>query len=164
MKEWSGTDKDPLYLSARDDSFQIVDGKLQIVIVDIDGTLAIHNGRSPYEFFKLDTDLPNQPVIEVVRALHDAGYGIIYLSGREEKYRVQTARWLATHVVVPANISLLMRLTGDYRADDVIKREIYYHYIEPYYGVLCVLDDRNRVVEMWRKLGLTVLQVADGDF
>ena len=32
------------------------------------------------------------------------------------------------------------------------------------YNVKFVLDDRNRVVEMWRSLGLTCLQVADGDF
>jgi len=30
--------------------------------------------------------------------------------------------------------------------------------------VLCVLDDRNRVVAMWRRRGFRVLQVANGDF
>jgi hypothetical protein len=30
--------------------------------------------------------------------------------------------------------------------------------------VTCVLDDRDQVVNAWRALGLTVLQVADGDF
>ena len=27
-----------------------------------------------------------------------------------------------------------------------------------------VFDDRNQVVDMWRKNGLTCFQVADGDF
>ena len=31
-------------------------------------------------------------------------------------------------------------------------------------NVLCVFDDRVRLVEMWRKNGLTCLQVNDGDF
>jgi FMN phosphatase YigB (HAD superfamily) len=30
--------------------------------------------------------------------------------------------------------------------------------------VFLVVDDRNKVVDMWRSLGLTVFQVADGDF
>ena len=36
--------------------------------------------------------------------------------------------------------------------------------IKDKYQVDYVLDDRNQVVEMWRSLGLTCLQVADGDF
>ena len=30
--------------------------------------------------------------------------------------------------------------------------------------VAMVFDDRNQVVDMWRKNGLTTFQVADGDF
>jgi hypothetical protein len=30
--------------------------------------------------------------------------------------------------------------------------------------VIAVFDDRNQVVRMWRDLGLTVFQVADGNF
>ena len=30
--------------------------------------------------------------------------------------------------------------------------------------VFLVVDDRNKVVDMWRSLGLDVFQVADGDF
>ena len=30
--------------------------------------------------------------------------------------------------------------------------------------ILFVLDDRSQVVKMWRELGLTCLQVADGNF
>ena len=30
--------------------------------------------------------------------------------------------------------------------------------------VFAVFDDRNQVVDMWRKNGLTTFQVADGDF
>ena len=37
-------------------------------------------------------------------------------------------------------------------------------HIEPFYDVLCVLDDRDQVVRMWRHRGLTCLQVAPGNF
>ena len=30
--------------------------------------------------------------------------------------------------------------------------------------VLCVFDDRQKVVDMWRELGLTCMQVDKGDF
>jgi len=30
--------------------------------------------------------------------------------------------------------------------------------------IFAVFDDRNQVVDMWRKNGLTTFQVADGDF
>jgi hypothetical protein len=57
-----------------------------------------------------------------------------------------------------------MRKYGDYRKDYVVKREIYEQLIAPDYDILCVLDDRNSVVDMWREIGLTCLQVAPGDF
>ena len=57
-----------------------------------------------------------------------------------------------------------MRGEGDHRSDDVTKGEIYMNCIEPWYDVVCVFEDRNRVVKMWRDLGLLVAQVYDGDF
>jgi len=57
-----------------------------------------------------------------------------------------------------------MRATGDNRKDSIVKKEIYEGIIKPVFDVKFVLDDRNQVVEMWRSLGLTVLQVADGNF
>jgi hypothetical protein len=57
-----------------------------------------------------------------------------------------------------------MRKEGDVRKDAIVKGEIYEKNINGKYNVLFVLDDRNQMVEMWRGLGLTCLQVADGDF
>lgn len=42
--------------------------------------------------------------------------------------------------------------------------ELYERYVQPIGSVTAVLDDRARVVAMWRALGLTVLQVAEGNF
>jgi hypothetical protein len=60
--------------------------------------------------------------------------------------------------------ALHMRAHGDNRPDHVVKRELYRRRIKSRYKVTAVLDDRMKVVRMWRGLGLTVLQVADGDF
>jgi hypothetical protein len=57
-----------------------------------------------------------------------------------------------------------MRPTGDRRKDWVVKSELYRDHNEPRYEVLLVLDDRDQVVRAWRELGLTVFQVAEGDF
>jgi hypothetical protein len=56
-----------------------------------------------------------------------------------------------------------MRGNGDNRADTVVKREIYQMYFADA-DVFGVIDDRASVVTMWRRLGLTVVQVAEGNF
>ncbi|MFD0555588.1 hypothetical protein FB566_0795 [Stackebrandtia endophytica] len=137
--------------------------KTSAVIVDIDGTVAIRGDRSPYDESRVGWDSPNPTVIAVVAALHDAGHAIVFVTGRTSGCRLDTTKWLQAHVPVPYEL-LLMRRPGDQRPDQTIKRELYTRSIRPRYRVLCVLDDRDRVVKMWRGLGLTVLQVAEGDF
>ncbi len=128
-----------------------------IVICNLDGTLALHNGRNPYDASTCDQDLLNAPIADIVD--HEK---IVLVSGREDKYREQTLKFLTKYNI--RYLKLLMRKTGDFRNDAVVKKEIYGNYIKGNYNVKFVLDDRNRVVEMWRSLGLTCLQVADGDF
>lgn len=139
-----------------------------LFLVDIDGTVAVRpdvpGARSPYDWGRVGEDLPNQPVITVVQALHAAGHRIIYLSGRSERCRAATGTWIAEHIGVPGE-ALLMRKDGDHRPDYVIKRELYERFVVPVGPVTAVLDDRASVVRMWREdLGLTVFQVAEGDF
>jgi predicted kinase len=139
-------------------------GKTVAIICDLDGTLCLHNGRSPYDTDKCDTDEIN-PAIQTL--LNDwkgtMDYPIIFVSGREEKYLDKTLAWLKKHDL-DENMFIYMRSTGDKRPDDVVKEEIYKEKIEPFFNISYVLDDRNRVVDMWRRNGLTCLQVAEGDF
>jgi len=91
------------------------------------------------------------------------GYKIILLSGREEKYKEPTFRFLETHQI---NFDiLLMRKTSDNRKDSIIKKEIFAEHIQDKYFIEFVLDDRNQVVDMWRNdLKLPCFQVYYGDF
>jgi hypothetical protein len=57
-----------------------------------------------------------------------------------------------------------MRTEGDHRSDDIVKKEIYEKRIAPQYDVVIVFDDRDKVVKMWRDLGLLCGQVYYGDF
>jgi predicted kinase len=133
------------------------------VLVDIDGTVAIMDGRSPYDMARVDEDTPNPAVIEAVRAMYAAGHRIIFCSGRTDDARQSTEAWLARHVGIPYE-SLHMRMTGDQRKDSVVKREIFDLQVRERYHVVGVFDDRAQVVRMWRALGLTVFQVAEGAF
>lgn len=133
------------------------------VIVDIDGTVADCTGvRNPYDPSKYHLDKPKTKVIKLVQELHyDLGYEIIFCSGRHEDYRDATEEWIYEHIKVP--FRLLMRHYKD-RDDSVEKLDLFNTFIRDSYNVKFVLDDRKRVVEMWRSLGLLVLQVDEGDF
>jgi predicted kinase len=139
------------------------EGVPEAFLVDIDGTVAVMGDRSPYDESRVSEDTPNEPVIRVVRALHSAGYRILFCSGRTDACRADTAAWLAAHVGVPYP-ALHLRAAGDQRKDSIVKAEIFEEHIRHAYRIVGVLDDRAQVVRMWRALGLTVLQVAEGDF
>jgi len=139
--------------------------KPKVVICDLDGTLSLFEKvdksqphyRNPYDASTCDNDLLNEIVAEIID-----DYFVILVSGREDKYKAPTLRFLEKHNIRYEN--LYMRKSGDNRKDSIVKKEIYEEFIKPNYKVKFVLDDRNQVVEMWRSLGLTVLQVADGNF
>lgn len=133
------------------------------VLVDVDGTLALAQGRSLYDESTVSEDLPNSAIIAVVQALHRDRHRIIVISGRTEAARVDTLAWLARHLQVPID-ALYLRAVGDRRRDVTVKHEIYRRHIKNHYTILCVLEDRNQVVDLWRSLNLTCLQVAPGDF
>ena len=77
-------------------------------------------------------------------------------------------RWWLTSHLIGASIRytplLFMRGYGNHQRDDIVKEELYTKNVKPYYDVELVIDDRQQVVDMWRKLGLTCWQVAPGNF
>ena len=134
------------------------------IIVDMDGTYALIGDRSPYDASKAhEIDFPNHSVVKTVELYSNAGYKIIFCSGREDKDRETTMMFIERHSP-NMEYQLFMRNTGDSRPDDIIKEEIYRNEIEGKYNILFILDDRARVVSKWRDLGLTCFQVAEGNF
>jgi predicted kinase len=138
------------------------DEKQNAFIFDIDGTLAIMGDRSPYDVTKIDLDTPNHNITMILRILKATGLPVIILSGRTDDCREETMDWLTNNSIPFDYIG--MRDTGDLRKDSVVKEEIYHKFIEPKFNIIGVFDDRDQVVDMWRSLGLTCLQVAYGKF
>jgi predicted kinase len=144
----------------------------RLVLVDMDGTLAdcehrrqfIREGRHDWDNFEAQTlkDEVIYPIMNLVNILYREGYTIIIVSGRQiDRAGKDTETWLK----MKANFQhrhLFMRNGEDSRPDNVVKQEILDKL--PKDQIAYVLDDRNQVVEMWRKNGLTCLQVADGNF
>ena len=138
--------------------------KEKAIIVDVDGTLADMKGiRGPFEWDKVLQDKPHLDVIEMIQDFASLNkYKIIITTGRDGCCIQNTVKWLDRHKV-PFD-DFYMRPEGDFRKDNIIKSEIYMDHIRPKYDVKFVVDDRDQVVEMWRSLGLRVLQVAPGNF
>nr|DAS17539.1 MAG TPA: polynucleotide kinase [Caudoviricetes sp.] len=132
-----------------------------IIVCDIDGTVAKMNGRSPYDYTQVHTDLPRHAVIDAVLGLADqTGAMIVFVSGRKMDCRDITVKWLEKNVLVSTEFELFMRQFNDNRPDTVVKREIYDTFLKGK-NVIAVFDDRPSVVDMWNDLGLTVFAVAD---
>lgn len=135
------------------------------ILVDLDGTLAEHVARSPYDYSRVKTDGVHQPIRKLVNGYADSGYTIIGFSGRPDidNVRRDTLEWLAENDI--AMDYLYMRPADMLTENDAdVKQFLFDKYIRNNYDVEFMLDDRNRVVRRMRKLGIKVLQVADGDF
>ncbi len=145
------------------------------VLVDIDGTVALMGSRrGPFEWHKVGLDEPNVPVVDLVRTLlwsrdyaEDYAYSpqptVIFMSGRDSACRAATADWIRKHVG-DFGFALHMRPAGDMRKDSVVKLELYNQYIRGKFNVAFCLDDRKQVIDMYRSIGLTVLDVAGNTF
>lgn len=143
--------------------------KREIVLVDVDGTLAnlehrvhyVRRNNPDYDafFMQVIKDAPRKDVIAQVKEYADAGYPIFIISARPETTREDTERWLSKHLTFPY-VTLLMRQANDKRPDTDVKQDILNHLQG--YKIKVVFDDRPSVIRMWRENGLEVIDVGDG--
>jgi len=89
---------------------------------------------------------------------------LVYVSGRPDSHRDMTAYWLADHLGAAWTGLLYMRKAGDHRPDHTVKAEILSHLRGRGYNLRIAIDDRDQVVQMWRRNGVLCLQCAPGDF
>ena len=164
------------------------------VIFDLDGTLANidvrrdksmkPNGKLDWDIFAapnsiLALDKPNAPVIKMAQMFKADGFKIVIFSGRNDRGFDATVQWLNNNHV-PFDL-LVMRpdkfkpkswpisngnpATPDMRfmPDEILKKKMLDTFVD-INDVFLVVDDRDKVVKMWRDLGLNTFQVAPGDF
>ena len=152
-------------------------GKISAIIVDIDETLANTGHRvhfvkqkpRDWDSYYAGMDEVNLWCREIVMAMFCRRKKILFVTGRPEKYRLTTIDWIKSSAFNgispgPATWELLMRPDDDFRPDNVLKKEIWEREIKDKYDVLFVIEDRLRVVQMWRSIGLTCLQCVDGNY
>ena len=164
------------------------------VIFDLDGTLANievrrdkslkPNGKLDWEIFAapssiMDWDTPNEPVIKMAQMFKADGFKIVIFSGRNDRGFVATNHWLTRHDV-PHDLLVLRpdkfkanswpiadgnQATPDMRfmPDEILKKAMLDTFVD-INDVFLVVDDRDKVVKMWRDLGLNTFQVAPGNF
>jgi predicted kinase len=132
-------------------------------IVDVDGTVAdMTNIRHPYEWQSVNKDRPITTVISTIKMLSKDAE-ILFLSGRDGSCEKLTRQWLEQYVALE-DYKLFMRKAGDDRKDSIVKKEIYEDNIKGNFNIVAVFDDRDQVVNMWRREGLTCFQVNYGNF
>lgn len=135
------------------------------IIVDIDGTVAQMNGRSPYDWHRVGEDNCREIVWAAVLGLQaQTKSEIIFVSGRDEICRAGTCGWLAVNLN-SAHRKLFMRPKDDMRKDYIVKREIYESSIKDNYRVVAVMDDRPAVIALWQDLGFSdrIFNVGTGE-
>ncbi len=159
------------------DDPEIDDTMRPLYIFDLDGTLALTEHR---QHLIRGTDKPdwsaffaacvddevNWPVVSVLRGLLDAGADVMIWSGRSSEVMEPTREWLRQFLDDNhEGVGLMMRREGDFTPDEVLK-EGWLDSLNEYdrRRLVCVFDDRDKVVAMWRRRGIVCCQVAPGAF
>ncbi len=139
-----------------------------VVVCDIDGTVADLTQRLWYMeqtpkdykgfFGAVYLDTPVREVIDQVRKMQET-HDVVFVSGRPDTCAADTWFWLAeiANLDMSEVVGLLMRQGGDHRPDDQVKEELLR--MLPKERISLVIDDRPRVIAMWKRHGLNVQEV-----
>jgi len=159
--------------------------KKNTIIFDLDGTLAnidtrmqlATGGKSTESDYKkinwavlhdpknIALDVPKTPVLVMCKMLFDEGYNIYIFSGRSDKTKEATINWLEKWHIPYHKLVMRPSTTKEenFMPDEILKYKMLEQHADRD-DILCVYDDRTKVVDMWRSVGLTCFQVAPGDF
>lgn len=138
--------------------------KKNCIVTDLDGTLALINGRGYFDSYKFGTDIINDPLYDVIFRLleFDVKCELIVITGRSEAGvgREKTIKWMEENGV--EYDKLFMRKPGDFRKDYITKSEIIQE-LQKEYNIICAFDDRDSSAKAFRDNGVLCLQVWEDD-
>ena len=143
------------------------------IIFDIDGTIAdvehrrhfVSGEMKDWNNFRLATkhDTPVEWVCAIARRFIAQGDDVAFFSARNESERDITEKQVMDWIGEDHK-GIFLRPDGDFRCDAEFKSDLADKFLELGGKIDLIFDDRNKVVDMWRDRGFTVVQVADGDF
>lgn len=144
------------------------------IIADLDGTISLDGWRRELiktqnveaYFAACGDDPTNEAVVELLQRLMPF-YDIHIITGRSESVRGETEDWLVTHGVPYDTLNMrsvdLYDPSGTdhtaFKSDDDLKRDLYKQLGLSPDNTLCVLEDREEMVDFWRKEGFEAWQV-----
>jgi acid phosphatase class B len=146
----------------------------KFIVVDIDGTIAkmsperqkfIDEKRNDWDYFYslCFDDEPIKDMIDIVNRLSETCF-VVFCTGRREEVKNITRKWIHKNFPLLHSFSLIMRNNGDERCDSIVKPIMLEQNGFNPENVLCIFEDRKRVVKKWRELGYRCLQVCDGNY
>ena len=122
------------------------------VISDLDGTLAVLGKRNVYDASKTDeVDTLCKEVADKLKDFKSKDYQIIFLTGREEKYRKPTERFLKKFMdwEPDKDYMLLMRPNRNFTKSQLMKETLYKQSIKDKFDVEVLYDDDERVLKLF---------------
>lgn len=144
-----------------------------LVLCDLDGTLFDITHRLKYakgeekdwdKFFDaIPYDIVREDTVAMIRKYIADGHKIIFVSARPERCKI--ASMMKIHQAfgdTRVYETLIMRRDSDKRDDVEVKQQMYDTYFKGKYPIEAVIDDRPKVIRMWRANGVNVIDVGSG--
>lgn len=144
------------------------ESKPYCLVVDMDSTLCFNTTKRPWygegAAEGMINDVPNMGVLRLVEQWVKPGpaaysHNLIIATGRDTSQEEVTKQWLAKYNIYPQEF--YFRKQGDYRKGVEVKKEQIEKILEKY-NIVAIIDDCEPIVQMYRDMGLTVLQPNKG--
>ena len=137
-------------------------GKPKCIVIDMDSTMCFNVTKRPWfgegAAEGMINDVPNTGMCDIVRQLQEQ-YLVVVATGRDTSQAEVTKQWLAKQGI---NVDeFYFRTNKDYRKGVVVKKEQIEAILEKY-DIVAIFDDCEPIVDMYREMGLTVLQPNKG--
>lgn len=142
-----------------------------VIVADIDGCILNSEHRlhhllsgdvpSWHEKNGEDTVIP-QGIAVYSHFMYSGLYDFIFVTGRMEEARSYTEERIRQ--IFDKKFPVLMRPAGDISHDTHLKPRLVLESGRKLEDIFLAFDDRNSMVEAWRKLGVVCYQTQEGDF
>ena len=144
------------------DNLRKYTGKPKCIVIDMDSTMCFNTTKRPWfgdgAAEGMINDVPNTGMCDMIRKLQE-DFVIVVATGRDTTQEAVTKEWLAKQGINADEF--YFRTNKDYRKGVVVKKEQIEAILEKY-DIVAIFDDCEPIVDMYREMGLTVLQPNKG--